>query len=598
MNFKIRIRTPRHTPSPFWLFDWPSLSEDTTRERFEQAVSARLAAAEINAGAEPLGFSALKNAIHAAATEVIPKLPRASVTPTRDLPAIQAGRSLAAILNVSPSRIMPAVYQQELEKQLVNLCSRLEDSFDGNKSGLAYKIITDIEGNALRRQLGPTGTPSEVKQQWELHFTHLFRQEDGKSTPQGASVFPVNHFTGPHGEDSLQIARSHERDRLQPRSSYDAGELVSGLSPLGSLLSRFDAPISRGRTAVATAPEQGNHVANLIDPSPADPFTEEELDAVLRQSSSSSSPGLDGLPYSVFQLHATKSTLLSVCNRVLHTGVAPPDWVNSAIVPLFKKGDPNLPSNYRGIALMSTAAKLFNKMILKRVRDLVDQRLRPNQNGFRAHRSCPQHILALRRVIENCQVYQKQSAVIAFIDFKKAFDSIHRSYLVETLTQLEIPIYLIKAIMSLYWESTVQVVTSHGLTDPIPVRRGVLQGDTLAPYLFVLVLDRVMQTALVDETMGYCVRERRSSRHPGRFVTDLTFADDIALLAQTFEHADLMLQAVALVGREAGLEINVDKTKVLVIGDLARLNPDEVTRRINQAASNTGRLQKVWAAPL
>ena len=53
----------------------------------------------------------------------------------------------------------------------------------------------------------------------------------------------------------------------------------------------------------------------------------------------------------------------------------------------------------------------------------------------------------------------------------------------------------------------------------------------------------------------------------------MTFADDIALLAQTFEHADLMLQAVALVGREAGLEINVEKTKVLVVGDLARTEP-------------------------
>ena len=58
--------------------------------------------------------------------------------------------------------------------------------------------------------------------------------------------------------------------------------------------------------------------------------------------------------------------------------------------------------------------------------------------------------------------------------------------------------------MSLYWESTVQVVNSHGLTDRSPSdeasSRGPLAGGTVAPYLFVLVLDRVMQTALV----GYC----------------------------------------------------------------------------------------------
>ena len=122
---------------------------------------------------------------------------------------------------------------------------------------------------------------------------------------------------------------------------------------------------------------------------------------------------------------------------------------------------------------MSTAANLFNKMILKRIRDLVDTKLRSTQNGFRQHRSCPQQILALRRVFGNCEVYQEQSAVIDFIDFKKAFDSVHRHYLVDTLVDYGISRYLIRAIMSLYWTSTVQVVTTHGLTDRIPVEGSV-----------------------------------------------------------------------------------------------------------------------------
>ena len=222
---------------------------------------------------------------------------------------------------------------------------------------------------------------------------------------------------------------------------------------------------------------------------------------------------------------------------------------------------------------MSTAAKLFNKMILKRIRDLVDTKLRSTQNGFRQHRSCPQHILALRRVIENCEVYQEQSAVITFIDFKKAFDSVHRHYLVDTLVDYGISRYLIRAIMSLYWTSTVQVVTTHGLTDRIPVRRGVLQGDTLAPYLFVLVLDRVLRKALDGGSWGYCVRQRSGSRSPSEYVTDLSYVDDIALFSTSFEQADSMLTSVSAAAREAGLGINFAKTEVLVVGDLARAEP-------------------------
>ena len=125
-------------------------------------------------------------------------------------------------------------------------------------------------------------------------------------------------------------------------------------------------------------------------------------------------------------------------------------------------------------------------MLLRRLRDLVDSRLRPSQNGFRPHRSCPQHILALRRISENCRIYQHQSVLLAFIDFSKAFDSVSRQYLRDTLTEPEVPAYLITAILSLYRGSTSQVMTPHGLTDRFPVNRGVLQGDTLAPYLSLI----------------------------------------------------------------------------------------------------------------
>ena len=127
--------------------------------------------------------------------------------------------------------------------------------------------------------------------------------------------------------------------------------------------------------------------------------------------------------------------------------------------------------------------------------------------------------------------------------------------------------------MCLYWSSSVQVVTPYGLTDKIPVRRGVLQGDTLSPYLFIMVIDRVLRRAQLDESWGYRVQTRRRSLGD-IYVTDLAFADDITLISSEFSYADLMLQAVAASGREAGLEINVEKTEVLVVGDLAAASPD------------------------
>ena len=511
-----------------------------------------------------------------------------------------------------PAQTMAYLYQEEVTRRLEALSKEIEQSFQGNQQALAYKEIAQIAGTSYRRQPGLSGTPSENNRSWEQHFTHLFRQEDIPTNPPGVSdSLIVNDqeegtFTSIHGGDRLQITRPTER-----RGRLSSGEMAQRLP------GRFDVTIPGAPADV------DNNASSPVHPHR---FLQEELDAALA-ASKATSPGLDGLPYEVYKLPEVRSLLLAICNQVLLSGAPPSDWLNAGLVPLFKKGDTKDPANYRGIALMPTAAKLFNKMILHRIRVLVDPKLRDSQNGFRPHRSCPQHILALRLLVENCTLYKEQSAVLTFIDFKKAFDSVHRSYLLDTLVEFEVPEYLIMAVMSLYRDSTVQVVTKDGLTDKIPVDRGVLQGDTLSPYLFIMVMDRVLKRAQLDPTWGYHLRGRRSSRDATVItVTELAFADDITFVANTFMHSARMLNALAASGREAGLEINVDKTKVLVLGALAVAHPtetlshdgvpiervknflylgslilnttDEIRRCIRRASHQTGVLQNVWKLPL
>ena len=77
------------------------------------AVSAHIAISVRTADAVPIGFRRLKNALQAAAGEVVPRQPRTATTPTRDLPSIHAGRSLSAMLN-QPAQTMAALHQEEV----------------------------------------------------------------------------------------------------------------------------------------------------------------------------------------------------------------------------------------------------------------------------------------------------------------------------------------------------------------------------------------------------------------------------------------------------------------------------------------------------
>ena len=95
-------------------------------------------------------------------------------------------------------------------------------------------------------------------------------------------------------------------------------------------------------------------------------------------------------------------------------------------------------------------------MILNRITPLLDQLLRDSQNGFRQKRSTVRQILALRRVLEGVRG-RNLSAVIIFIDFKKAFDTIHRGKLFKILRAYGIPKKPVQAISATYSKTQTKV---------------------------------------------------------------------------------------------------------------------------------------------
>ena len=102
------------------------------------------------------------------------------------------------------------------------------------------------------------------------------------------------------------------------------------------------------------------------------------------------------------------------------------------------------------------------------------------------------------------------------IDFKKAFDSIHRGKMMRILKAYGIPPNLLRAIEKMYSNTKAKIVTPDGETDMFEITAGVLQGDTLAPFLFIIVLDHALRKAVdgKEEELGFTIHPRRSRRHP------------------------------------------------------------------------------------
>ena len=278
-------------------------------------------------------------------------------------------------------------------------------------------------------------------------------------------------------------------------------------------------------------------------------------------------PGLDGLPLELWKLPKVSKVLRTFCNNAL-SGNRPAEWGLSGLVPVPKKGNLTLPDNYRGISLTQIAAKVYNRLLLNRLRPVLDQLLRPNQNGFRPLRSTSAQILALRRIVEEVRNHRKE-AVLVFIDFRKAFDSINRNTMFEILLAYGVPPPLVEAIRDMYVNTSATVLTPEGETDTFSIDTGVLQGDPLAPFLFILTLDYAMRKA-VEPNDGLTLKRRQSTRHPATVLPDLDFADDICLLEDTLSTAQDFLHRVETAVQDIGLFLNASKTKFMHINP-----PDE-----------------------
>ena len=241
--------------------------------------------------------------------------------------------------------------------------------------------------------------------------------------------------------------------------------------------------------------------------------------------------GPDNIPAIIWKDPIFHNLLLKLCDFCLLENQCHTSWRKSQIIPAPKKGDLSLATFYRGISLLPIAAKIYNKLILNRLLPFVDPLLRNNQNGFRAGRSTLSQILALRRIIEETK-FCNLDAVFIFVDFSKAFDSVDRNLMLEILALYGIPEQLIKAIQVLCTNTTATIYTPDGETEPIVIKAGILKGDTLAPFLFIIVLDYILRMSVDQITdKGLEIQRRRSSRHPARHLTDTDFADDLALIS-------------------------------------------------------------------
>uniref|UniRef100_A0AAV2MSF8 Endonuclease/exonuclease/phosphatase domain-containing protein n=1 Tax=Knipowitschia caucasica TaxID=637954 RepID=A0AAV2MSF8_KNICA len=111
------------------------------------------------------------------------------------------------------------------------------------------------------------------------------------------------------------------------------------------------------------------------------------------------------------------SWLTRLCNIAWRSGVVPMEWQTGVVVPLYKKGDRRVCSNYRGITLFSLPSKVYSKVLERRLRPMIESRIQEEQCGFRPGRGTLDQLYTLHRILKGSWEFA-QPVHMCFVDLE------------------------------------------------------------------------------------------------------------------------------------------------------------------------------------
>ena len=284
----------------------------------------------------------------------------------------------------------------------------------------------------------------------------------------------------------------------------------------------------------------------------------EEICVALGKTHKWKSPGIDKIPnFWLNSLSAIHEPLTSFINEILLNPYDIPDWITEGVTYLLPKSeDTKNPKNYRPITCLTTSYKLITSVLTDRMYTFLDRNhILPNeQKGCKRNSyGCKDQLLIDRMILENCRTRSKNLST-AWIDYRKAFDSVPHDWILKSLD-----LYKISPVISNFlkgamrgWKTQLCLTHSNGMvkSDYLNIRRGIFQGDSLSPLLFCLALVP-LSSELNNTECGFRVFDRT--------ISHLFYMDDLKLFAKNDQDLEGMLTTVRQFSEDICMEFGLDK---------------------------------------
>ncbi|KAJ9524925.1 hypothetical protein QJQ45_005900 [Haematococcus lacustris] len=250
-------------------------------------------------------------------------------------------------------------------------------------------------------------------------------------------------------------------------------------------------------------------------------------------------PGPDGVENEIIKMlpWEMRDTIHQLFIIMWATGCTPTTWKTSDTCLLYKdKGQETDLNSYRPVGLANTVYKLWTSLITKTLSEYAEANgmLSKNQAGFRSHRNTTQQLQMLVMALEDAKL-AKADIYALLVDFTSAFNTTCQDKLLWIMHDLGFPTDATDAVKDLYTGATTRFKTPYGHTDPVPVNRGTIQGDSLSPFLFLIYIEPLLRWLQVG-ARGYKFKSAADDSGERATVSSIDYADDIAILCNTLRN--------------------------------------------------------------
>jgi hypothetical protein len=286
--------------------------------------------------------------------------------------------------------------------------------------------------------------------------------------------------------------------------------------------------------------------------------TEGEVLLALRRSKPGKAPGRDGIPvelYKKFKLQFAP-ILAAVFTAIGTIKKLPYGFLDGVITVLHKTGDRLDAGNYRPISLTNTEYRVLARVLAGRLSDVLPDLVDPAQTAFIKGRCIGDNAMLLQCVAALLKE-EGRSAVLALCDFRKAYDTVDRVFLLAVAAKMGLGQGFIQWVRLLLQETRSAAIIHGYLAEPKLFLAGVRQGCPLAPLLYLLIAQALM-CWLKDQNIGIQIA--------GSLMSGSQFADDLKALLESPQQVPHFQAAMATFAEATGQHLMPAKTQLLFLG--------------------------------